>query len=74
MKFLLRTIKIVIIIMNLSYFLGLTWLIICAGDLWFIDYLSRLAAESKTHHEYEGFIMEYCIGVIKDINSIRPEK
>jgi len=54
-KFLLRTLKVIIIILNFSYFLGLSWLIICAGDLWFIEYLNSIVASHETHKTYDYF-------------------
>ena len=64
-KYSIRTLKLIIIILNFSYFLGMTWLIICESVLYWTNQFYLFLAADVTHEKYGYFEMKYCHGMHK---------
>ena len=59
-KYTIRTIKLIVIILNFSYFLGMFWLIICESDYYWTVLFYLNEAADMTHSKYGYFEMKYC--------------
>ena len=59
-KYIIRTLKLVLIILNLSYFLGLGWLSMCDTVKYFSEIYYRDLAADITSYVFSGFAAKYC--------------